>query len=243
MLLKTRGIVFRTIKYGETSVITDIFTEDKGLHSFIAGAVRTPKAKMHFNLFQPMSVLDMVTYYREDSNTLNRIKELRTDYIFQSIPFDIKKGSISLFMAEICQKVIHASDENRELFEFLVNTLVFLDTTTAPIGNVHLHFLMGLSEFMGFQPSADFESDRLLFFDLKEGNFCEIPPAHGNYMAPDDTQRMFFLLENPIELCHELKLTRQERKVMLYHFLRFYQEHIPEFGEIKTPEVLEAVLD
>jgi DNA repair protein RecO (recombination protein O) len=243
MLLKTRGIVFRTLKYGESSVITDIFTEEKGLHSFIASAVRTPKSKMHFNLFQPMSVLDMVTYYREDSNNLHRIKELRSDYVFQSIPFDLKKGSISLFLAEICQKSIQESDENRALFEFLVATLVFLDNTQAPVANIHLHFLMQLSEFMGFQPSSDFETGSSLFFDIKEGTFSSTPALHGNYMPPEDTQKMIFLLENPIEKCHELLLTRSERKILLQHFLRFYEEHIPEFKHIKTPEILEAVLD
>lgn len=37
MQIKTRGIVFRSVKYGESSVIADIFTEEKGLHTFIAG--------------------------------------------------------------------------------------------------------------------------------------------------------------------------------------------------------------
>jgi DNA repair protein RecO (recombination protein O) len=243
MLLKTRGIVFRTLKYGESSVITDIFTEEKGLHSFIASGVRTVKSKMHFNLFQPMSVLDMVTYYRDDRTTLHRIKELRADYLFQSIPFDIKKGSICLFLAEICQKALQDVDENRPLFEYLIDTLVFLDTTQNPIANIHLHFMMGLSEFMGFQPSADFEEGDLLYFDLKEGTFSRTPAIHGNIMEPQDTQKMFFLLKNPIEECHKLQMTRQERKLLLQHFLRFYQQHIPEFSEVKTPEILEAVLD
>ncbi|MCY7330621.1 MAG: recombination protein O N-terminal domain-containing protein, partial [Saprospiraceae bacterium] len=97
MILKTRGIVFRTVKYGETSVIADIFTEEKGLHTFIGGSVRTARARMSFSLFQPMTVVDAVAYFRDEPNALNRLKELRADQVFRAIPFDIRRGAIALF--------------------------------------------------------------------------------------------------------------------------------------------------
>ncbi|MFM7399399.1 MAG: DNA repair protein RecO, partial [Bacteroidota bacterium] len=74
MQLKTTGIVFRSVKYAETSVIADIFTEDKGLHTFIAGGVRSAKARMPYSLFQPMMVVDLVAYYRDDPNSMNRLR-------------------------------------------------------------------------------------------------------------------------------------------------------------------------
>ena len=45
MLHKTRGIVFKTTDYGESSVIVQIFTEKFGLQSYIINAVKKPKAK------------------------------------------------------------------------------------------------------------------------------------------------------------------------------------------------------
>ena len=141
MLLKTRGIVFRSLKYGETSVIADIFTEEKGLHTFIGGSVRTAKARMSYSLFQPMTIVDAVAYFRDEPNALNRLKELRADEVFQAIPFDIRRGAVALFMAEICRKSIQESEENRDLFQLLLDYLRWLDTTPQPIANLHLHFL------------------------------------------------------------------------------------------------------
>lgn len=242
MLLKTRGIVFRTLKYGETSVIADIFTEEKGLHTFIGGSVRTAKARMPYSLFQPMMAVEMVSYFRENEGALNRLKELRAAEIWSQIPFDIRRGAVALFMAEICRKSIHEGEENRELFESLLENLRWLDTTQHPIANLHLHFLLALSGFLGFQPQAEMADEGESFFDLKEGSFGSVPPPHTLYLEPEQTAQMLALLHSPLEHCHEIPLSRAERKSLLQKLLQFYQLHVPGFSEINTPEILEMVM-
>lgn len=242
MLLKTRGIVFRAVKYGETSVIADIFTEERGLHTFIAGGVRSAKSRMPFSLFQPMTVVDMVAYFRDDPHAMNRLKELRAAHVFQAIPFDIRRGAVALFLAEVCRKSIQEAEENRPLFEFLFETLAFLDATQEPFANVHLHFLLALSGFLGFQPHDELEDDSPQFFDLKEGVFSPVPPLHPHALAPADTARMLALLRLPLAESHAVKMARSERKALLDSLLRFYALHVPGFSEVHTPEILEEVL-
>ncbi|MFN0037571.1 MAG: DNA repair protein RecO [Saprospiraceae bacterium] len=240
MLIKTRGIVFRTVKYGETSVIADIFTEEKGLCSFIGGGVRTAKARMPFNLFQPMMVVDLVAYYREGAGA-NRLKELRAAEVWSVIPFDIRHGAVALFMAEVCRKSIHEEEEHTELFDFLLGHLRWLDATPHPIANLHLHFLLGLAGFLGFQPQ-DPETPGELFFDLKDGMFSPVPPPHTLILEPEQTRQMLAILEIPLERAHEIALSRPERKALLNQLLLFYQLHLPNFKEVHTPEVLEMVM-
>jgi DNA repair protein RecO (recombination protein O) len=240
VLLKTRGIVLRTVKYGETSVITDLFTEEKGVHTFIGGSVRTARSRMPFSLFQPMSVIDIVAYYREGEGIMHRLKEARAAEIFTRIPFDVRHGAVAMFMAEICRKCLHESDENRDLFEFVLQYLFWLDRTETPIANIHLHFLLHLSGHLGFQPVAE-DAEGEMFFDLKEGVFEAVPPVHGQYMGVEQTRDVLQLLEMPLEMCHEVPMTRAARKELLRHLLQFYQRHIPAFGEVHTPEVLEMV--
>lgn len=242
MLLKTRGIVFRTVKYGETSVIADVFTEEKGLHTFIAGSVRTAKARMPYSLFQPMTAVEMVSYFREEAGTLHRLKELRAAEVWSQIPFDIRRGAVALFMAEICRKSIHEGEENRALFGFILDNLHWLDATPYPIANLHLHFLLGLSGFLGFQPQAEMEEGGELFFDLKEGAFWPVPPPHTQYLEPGQTAQMLALLHVPLESCHEIPLSHAERKALLLKLLQFYEFHLPGFSNVHTPEILEMVL-
>ncbi len=243
MLLKTRGIVFRALKYGETSVIADIFTEEKGLHSFIAGSVRTAKARMPFNLFQAMTVVDMVVYFRDDPNALNRLKEMRASELWNQIPFDIRRGAIVLFMAEICRKCIQESEENREMFDFLLDQLRWLDRTPHPIANLHLHFLLQLSGLLGFQPQGEPEPGKRVYFDLNEGVFCTEEPLHAAYLRTDQALQMHALLQCSVEECHTITMTRPERKALLQKLLQFYEVHVPGFSDVHTPDVLEMVME
>ncbi|MBS1655487.1 MAG: recombination protein O N-terminal domain-containing protein, partial [Bacteroidetes bacterium] len=63
-LHKTKGIVLRTVKYGETSVIVTIYTELFGIQSYLVNGVRvsSKKGSGKANLFQPSAILDMVVY-------------------------------------------------------------------------------------------------------------------------------------------------------------------------------------
>lgn len=242
MLLKTRGIVFRSIKYGETSVIADIYTEERGLHTFIAGGVRSAKARMPFGLFQPMTVVDMVSYFKEEAGGMHRLKEMRSDEVFQATPFDVRRGAVALFMAEVCRKSIHEAEENRDLFEFLLYYLRWIDSTEHPIHNIHLHFLLGLSGHLGFQPDSQPEPEESHFFDLKEGAYlAETPLDHLHYLSASDTRHLLQLLSVPLEEVHVISMDRVARKSLLHGLIQFYRYHLPGFTEVNTPEVLDMV--
>ena len=60
MIHKTKGIVLRAVKYGETSLVVTIFTELFGLQSYLVNGVRTPtkKGTAKANLFQPAAMLE-----------------------------------------------------------------------------------------------------------------------------------------------------------------------------------------
>ncbi len=235
----TRGIVIRTIKYGETSIITDIFTEDRGLATFIVGSVRTARSRMPLGLFQPMSAVELVCYWKNDVTAMHRMKECRADVVRTGIPFDLHRGAVALFMAEILRKCLQTGEPNQSLFEFLTDTLHYLDTTDQPIAHVHLHFLVQMSAHLGFQPQAD---EQARYFDLREGNTTDIKPIHGQFLTAEDTVRVLTLLEMPVEAAHTLDIPRAERKILLKRLLLYFQLHLPGFDGVNTPDVLDSVL-
>jgi len=169
MLLKTKGIIFRTVKYSETSIIADIYTEEKGLRSYIISGVRSRNARIKASVLQVMTLIDMVAYHREDK-TLTRIKEIKVAHVFQSIPFDIVKGAVGLFMIELARKTIKESEENKPLFNFLYGSFQELDTSTFPVSNFHIGFMVELTAFLGFLPGGQYSKETRCF-DLSEGVF------------------------------------------------------------------------
>ena len=241
-MLHTRGIVIRTLKYGETSVIADILTAEKGLCTFIGGNVRAAKSRMPYSLFQSLTVVDMVSYWKDDYDALHRLKECRAGWVWTGIPFDLKKGAVALFIAEVLRKCLHNGDKNDALYEWLMEVLQTLDTATGSVAHLHLWFMAQLPEFMGFQMQWETEIEGVFYFDLKEGELVAAPPHHGQYMNAGDTQHLLQLLQAPLADALEFTWPHTERKSLLTKLLLYYQFHVPGFDEIHTPAVLEMVM-
>ncbi|MCB9282765.1 MAG: DNA repair protein RecO [Lewinellaceae bacterium] len=239
MLIKTRGIVFRNQKYGETSVILDVYTEEKGLQSYIVHGVRTTKARVSASLVQVMSLVELVTYSRDD-RSLQHIKEIRPEVVYQSIPFDLKKGAIGLFMIEMARKSIREIEENKALFDFLHGSFLFLDQTLQPVGNFHLYFLCELAVFLGFQPDGTASSETP-YFDLQEGSFLSSIPSHPYYVDEAQSLLLSRVLESTPEAIAGLQLSRTERRALLYHLMDYYRLHIEHFPTIHSHQVLETI--
>src|SRR5665213_266499 len=111
MIFTTKGIVLRTIKYGETSVIAAIFTEMFGIQSYIVNGVRTQGKSSKAHFFQPSSLLEMQVYHNELKN-LQRIKELKWSSLYKNILSDVIKNAVALYMIELLQKCLKQPETN-----------------------------------------------------------------------------------------------------------------------------------
>ena len=137
MLHKTRGIVLRTVKYGDTSIIASIFTELFGVQSYMMNGVRSSKPKAaKGNLLQPGNILELVVYHNEIRN-LQRIAEFKLGYIYTSLHFNVVKNTVALYLIELLQKSLKQPEQQLELYYFTENTLQLLDgSATAVIANL-----------------------------------------------------------------------------------------------------------
>lgn len=234
MLISTKGIVLRTIKYGETSLIADIFTEEKGLLSYIINGVRKAKSRMQASMFMPMSILDMVAYHSEKSK-LHRIKEVRLATPFQSIPFNVRKGAICLFLSEFCSKCIRGTETNPALYSLIEHYLLELDSREEGYFDLHLEFLVQFADDLGFGIQAP-ETDSGEYFDMLIGRITNDHPHHEYFSSKGD------LLTELISENRKRVFTRKERNGLLDDLLLFYKLHIDDLPQIKAHEVLRQVL-
>ncbi len=234
MLHSTRGIVFRTIKYSETSVISKIYTEKFGLQSYIINGVRSAKSRVKASLLQSLSLLEMEVYHREHRN-LNRIREFRPALVFRSIPFDLLKGSVGLFMIEVLNKSVREEEVNASLFNHLFEKIGALDESDKLPADYLLNFLVGLSVHLGFHPDGSF-SETTPFFSLSEGRFMNGEKMLPNTLNEKTSKHLSFLIH---ESSSEISSTN--RKLLLEALLQYYQLHIPNFSRPKSLRVLEEV--
>ena len=241
MLIKTLGIVFKAKKYSETSLIVDIFTEEKGMRSYIVSGVRTQRPTVSAGLLQPMTPVDLVAY-EKDGHDLTRLKEVKPHHVFQAIPFDIRRSAVGLFMVEIARNSIQGHEANPDLFDFLLRNFVFLDETAHPIANLHLQFMIHLTEFLGFWPGGDFGPETP-YFDLQEGIFIPEKPIHPLWLPEEAAAKFYQLLVLPIDRSHEIHFEREERRSMVRNLINYYRHHIENFPTVHSHEVLETVME
>jgi len=240
----TKGIVLRTVKYGETSVIVTIFTELFGVQAYLVNGVRTfsKKGSGKANLFQPTSILEMVIYHNE-LKQLQRIKEFRWSFLYQNILSDVRKNAVALFMVELLTKCLKQPEANPDLFHFAEDSFIHLDEASdAVTANFPLFFALHLPVFFGFRFSDNY-SERLPFLDLQEGEFVKEQPRHPHFL--DDKQAFvtsqLLKVQQPEEL-EDIKLNHDFRRNLLYAFEVYYALHIQDFGTMRTPPVLREIL-
>jgi len=240
MLHKTRGIVFKTTDYGENSIIVQVFTEKFGLQSYIVNGAKKAKAKIGRNMFQPLHLLDMVVYHKNTGN-VQRIKELKNSPLLQSIPYDVIKSSIAIFLNEVLYKAVKQQTADEHLFDFVFNAIEWLDHQTEGLANFHLFFLIRLTRYLGFYPDR-VPTGNADYFDLKNGVFCNYKPDTILYLSPPHTQNFTALLQSTFENILQLKLNNDERRYLIQKILDYYALHIEGFGNIRSHEILEEVL-
>jgi DNA repair protein RecO (recombination protein O) len=243
-LHKTKGIVLRAVKYGETSLIVTIFTELFGLQSYLVNGVRTSskKGSGKANLFQPTAILDMVVYNNELKH-LNRIKEFKWSYLYQHIFSDVPKNAVALFMIELLTKCLKQPEANPELFEFCEDAFIHLDESTGSVmANFPLFFALHLPVFFGFRISDEY-SNKNSIVDLQEGMFVPERPDHFHFLEGKQAEVTSELLKmmQPEEL-EQLKLNHDFRRQLLFAYETYYALHIQDFGTMKTLPVLKEVL-
>ena len=237
MLESTRGIVFSTTEFGETSLIARIYTEQFGLQSYIIGNVRRKHAKTHSGTFQPLTPVELQAYHKKRP-AVQRIKEIRPEPLLTGIPFSMTKSSMILFLDEILIKSIREEEANPGLFEFLFKSIAWLDGVSEPNPDFHLIFLLRLTRYLGFAPSQLYDENKT-FFDFREGSFQTNSPSHPNYISGKWPALFAGLLD--AKYAATSPLTMEERKQLLVYILEFYQLHVEGFGNIKSYRVLEQV--
>lgn len=239
MLVKTRGIIFKSIKFRDTSLILDIYTEELGLRSYIVNGVRKSKPSQHSAYYQLMNILDLVVYHQEDKD-ICRIKEVNWNLSYEKLPFEIERSSIGIFMLEVCRKSIRERETNTELFQFLYEWFLFIDQSKTKISNYHILFLIELAGYLGFAPALT-GSEGKGYFDMMEGVFLNEPPAHAYYMKESETTLLKDFLKIERDSVHDLKLSRSSRSVFLHAMIDFYRIHVEHFNELKSLEVLKEL--
>ncbi|MCH5330786.1 MAG: recombination protein O N-terminal domain-containing protein [Alistipes sp.] len=236
---KARGIVLGTVKYGDSSMVAQLLTDVGGRRSYMVQGIRSSHGRgSKAALFQPLFALEFEGL--ESSRTdLDRFKEVHAGIVLRSIPFDVRKSTVALFIAEVLYRLIRESEPNRMLFDFVWGSVGALDTIDEGVANFHLWFLANLSRFLGFSPGNRYMRDA--YFDMREGLFTLSPQQGHAVMSIDKAEILRDLLECDVQCLGEIGLNRHQRVEFLDTMLEYYSYHLDSIHSVRSTKILREV--
>lgn len=244
MIFKTKGIVLRSVKYGETSLVVTVFTELFGAQAYLVNGIRSSRKPGNRSaMFQPSTILEMEVYHNEQKS-MQRIKECSRAHLCHHIMGDVIKNGIALYMVELLLKTLRQPEQNSNLFYFCEDALLQLDTAEKPVAaNLALFFTLHLADFFGFRIGNNMLTGEEVYLDLKEGEFIGQQPVHPYFISGTQALITDELLKTRLpEELKQIKLNKQTRRELLLKYQEFYALHIHEFGQMKTLQVLHELL-
>ena len=238
MLIKTRGIVLSYLKYRETSIIARIYTERLGVQNYVVNGVRKAKPPGRIALFQPFTLLELVAYVARGSSGLTRLSEFRCSEPFVSLPYEVQKSSVVLFLSEVVGRAVREEEQNEPLFEFLHDSILAFDQQKAGSENFALVFLLRLATYLGFGISSGATlTDQVIMAGHAPTSKGATGPATLRLREFDG----YFdeLLHDPATSTIPNGRVRHE---LLNVLIRYYQLHVEQLGEIRSLDILSQVL-
>ncbi len=240
MVVSTQGLIVKSVKYSETSLILTLFTKALGLQSYMMRGVRASKSKGRGNVLQPMQLLHVEVTNRENKN-LQTIKEFRPALVYEQIPFHINRTAMGMFMLEVINASIQETEPNEALFEYLESAYHFLDQVEEISPLYHLKFMLGLTGHLGFLPMNNY-STATPYFALDEGQFVEA--ERRDFILSEVNSALFHkLLITPMSALAELNTTKIQRKSLLSALEAYFKLHVMNFREFRTPLIFGQVFE
>jgi DNA repair protein RecO (recombination protein O) len=235
MQVKTKAIVLSALKFQEKSLIVKCFTLSDGLKSyFVRDAFSGKKNNQKIAYFQPLTLLEIEAVHK-NKGTLENFKEIKISHPYSSIPTEISKSTIVMFLSEMLHHSIHEEEANPDFFSFLETALMWLDTNDH-IANFHLILLMQSTKFLGFYP--EYSNPNFDFFEMRDGVF--VPFETVTCLNKTNS----FLLKKLLELRFEstnVLFNSKERQELLKIIIDYYALHLDGFRKPKSLEVLMEV--
>ena len=203
---RSKGIVLRSIRYGEADRILDLYTRDAGLVSAIAKGIRRTRSRFGARL-EPLSCVDFVAYHGRTLDTVTQTEVLRS---FHGVREDLARFEAAAGMVGNVRALSGGGEADRRVFNLLYNGLDALERRDSGFGSIEAAFGLKLSMLAGYAPQLDDclscgieldQAEPLYFAPNHGGVLCqECRTAIGDAfpMPPGTLDRLRVLIENPI---------------------------------------------
>ncbi|HTA61482.1 MAG TPA: DNA repair protein RecO C-terminal domain-containing protein [Bacteroidia bacterium] len=236
MQQKTNGIILQNTKFQDKKNILKIYTLQHGVQSYVINIGHSKKSKIKSAHVIGLNQIEFIEQIKK-TRSIQLISDIHVSYIYQNLFSNPIKNTIGIFLNEVLLKALKEQPENHELYQFVSESLIVFDNQNYEASNFHLHFLVELSKHLGFYPNNNY-SEKNCLFDIQDGIFTAHIPTHLHYADSELSFHLSKLLNDKSNFTCNAK-TRAD---LLNLLLMLYKLHVPNFGEIKSIQILKEIL-
>ncbi len=226
---KSKGIVLRSIRYGEADRILDLYTQDSGLISVIAKGIRRTRSRFGARL-EPLSCVDFMAYQGRTLDTITQAEVLRS---FHEVREDLSRFEAAGGMVRAVRALSGGDEADRRVFNLLYKALDALEGQSSAYKSVEAAFGLKLSILAGYAPQLDaclncgatseLAGENPYFAPSLGGvlcSDCRVASDDSFPIPPETLERLKLLIERPLREAASENLTEQSvLRVVRSHLL------------------------
>lgn len=178
---KTKAIVLRTRRMGETSKLVTLYTEQYGKISVVAKGARRPKSKFGAGL-EVMTEIQAVCYVRDDRDlhTLSDCEVIRT---FPLLLQDIQKMAYGSGACEMVDRLTIDGEPAERLYQCLIGALGgFEEVEAAQNEPLFWYYQLRVADALGYRPELSCCANCASGLDIPQ--WLQFSPALGGAICP-----------------------------------------------------------
>ena len=247
MLVRTEGIVLRSIPYKETTRLATLYTRELGKLTLIAHGAQSIKSRFGATL-QLLSHVQALIYTRP-TRSIQILSDCAHVRIYKEIGSDLKKLAVG---QRICEFVLSLTEEGQNspgIFDLLVRVLNALNNPDVDAVLLKLYFQLQLMALLGFAPAFSRESVKEIddsggYLLLEDGTITSKAKEDlSTLFASRGVLRAFAILHRAdFNVILHLKLTADQRRELHTLVTNFMRYHVPDTYPVRGQKVIDQLL-
>ena len=231
-----KAIILKTANYTDTQKIVSVYSLEKGYLTFLSSVFLFRRKNQPFRMMQ----LVEIEYMECEKGNFHKLHSATPVVTLPHLYFDVVKMNVLLLWGEILHLLLRHEGKNEALFQFLSESVEYLDVLEQGIGNFNLLFLYRLSGFIGYKINVDTWQPGYLF-NIQNGSFSPSTCLDGTVSGPNTAAAIYKLCSCPLQDVGGIPLNQSARNILMDIILLFFSTHLNISFNIKSIEVIREV--
>jgi DNA repair protein RecO (recombination protein O) len=242
MLVHTAGIILRSTKYGDTSLIVEVLTPAQGRCTIMVKGARKPNkaGATKAGILQPGFLVQLSMLYQG-----TKPMQVANDFAADSVcmrQLSMAQLGVITFITEILEKCLHGSELDADIFDCYWEILLHCYSVPEDIKHIPIHAVLQLAHHLGFQITGA-HSALTPTLNLQAGAF-DMQAAQNNIdYAHGHAAQLISAINSSTLFTSRINSTREGRKKALDASIKFLEIHLGRTLYLQSVSIWQSVFD